>query len=84
MTAETRVSAGGRVVIPKNVREMFGLEVGEEVIVDVEGRKIVLKPKKIVEDPVERLYGSVKVKPEPSPKKVAREWAMKELEKETS
>jgi len=84
MTTETRVSAGGRIVIPKDVREMFGLEVGEEVVVDVEGRKIVLRPKKIVENPVERLYGSVKVRPEASPKKVAREWVMREVEKETS
>lgn len=83
MVAETLVSEGGRIVIPKDVREMFGLRVGEEVIVDVEGRKIVIKPKKMVEDPVERLYGSIRVKPEASPKKVAREWVMKEVEKES-
>lgn len=82
--AATKVSAGGRIVIPKDVRKMFRLEVGEEVIVDVEGRKIVIRPKKMVEDPVERLYGSVKVKPEESPKKVAREWAMKEAGREIS
>lgn len=82
--AETRVSAGGRIVIPKDVREMFGLEVGEEIVINVEGKKIVLRPKKIVENPVERLYGSVKVKPESSPKKVAREWAMKRVVKEIS
>jgi AbrB family looped-hinge helix DNA binding protein len=82
--AETRVSAGGRIVIPKDVREMFGLEVGEEIVINVEGKKIVLRPKKIVENPVERLYGSVKVKPEASPKKVAREWAMKRVVKEIS
>lgn len=81
---ETKVSAGGRIVIPKNVREMFGLEVGEEIVVDVEDRKIILRPKKIVEDPVERLYGSVKVKPEASPKKVAREWVTRGVERETS
>jgi len=84
MAAETRVSAGGRIVIPKDVREMFGLEVGEEIVVEVEGRKIVLRPKKMVENPVERLYGSVKVKPEVSPKKVAREWVMERVKKETS
>lgn len=77
-----KISAGGRIVIPKNIRKMFGLEVGEEVIIDVEGRRIVIKPKKIVEDPVDRLYGSIKVKPETSPKKVAREWAAKEVEKD--
>ena len=82
--AETRVSAGGRIVIPKDVREMFGLEVGEEIVINVEGKKIVLRPKKTVENPVERLYGSVKVKPESSPKKVAREWAMKRVLKEIS
>ena len=79
---ETKISAGGRIVIPKSIRKMFGLEVGEEVIIDVEGRRIVIKPKKIVEDPVDRLYGSIKVKPETSPKKVAREWAAKEVEKD--
>jgi AbrB family looped-hinge helix DNA binding protein len=84
MATKTRVSEGGRVVIPKEIREIFGLDVGEEVVVDVEGKKIVLRPKKIAENPVERLYGSVKIKPETSPKRVAREWAMKELEKETS
>jgi bifunctional DNA-binding transcriptional regulator/antitoxin component of YhaV-PrlF toxin-antitoxin module len=63
---------------------MFGLEVGEEIVVYVEGRKIVLRPKKMVENPVERLYGSVKVKPEASPKKVAREWVMKKVVKEIS
>lgn len=84
MATETRVSAGGRIVIPKDVREIFGLEVGEEIVVDVEGRKIVLRPKKMVENPVERLYGSVKVKPEASPKRVAREWATREVEKEIS
>ena len=82
--AETKVSAGGRIVIPKDVREMFGLEVGEEIVVDVEDRKIILRPKKIVEDPVERLYGSVKVKPEASPKKVAREWVTRGVGRETS
>lgn len=71
-------------VIPKDVREMFGLEIGEEIVVEVEGRKIVLRPKKMVEDPVEKLYGSIKVKPEVSPKKVAREWATKRVMKETS
>lgn len=81
---ETRVSEGGRIVIPKDMREMFGLEVGEEVVIEVEGRKIIIRPKKMVENPVERLYGSVKVKPEPSPKKVAREWATRGVEKETS
>jgi antitoxin component of MazEF toxin-antitoxin module len=63
---------------------MFGLEIGEEIVVNVEGRKIVLRPKKMVDNPVERLYGSVEVKPEASPKKVAREWAMKKVVKEIS
>lgn len=45
MVSETRVSEGGRIVIPKRIREIFGLEVGEEILVDIEGRKIVLKPK---------------------------------------
>lgn len=38
----------------------------------------------MMENPVEKLYGSVKVKPEASPKRVARKWMMREMEKEIS
>jgi len=64
------------------MREMFRPEVGEGIVMDVEDRRIVLGPKKTMENPVGRLYGSVKVKPEASPKKVAREWVMKKVLKE--
>ena len=81
---ETRISAGGRVVIPKKMRERFGLKEGEGIIIELEGRKIVLKPKKMIENPVDALYGSARVRPEESPKKVAREWVRRALERETS
>lgn len=45
---------------------------------------MALKPKKTVEDPVEQLCGSVKVKPDANPKKIAREWAVKRVEREIS
>lgn len=78
---KTKVSRGWRIVIPKDVRKRFGLKEGDEIKMEIKDRKIVLKPASIVENPVERLYGMLKVKPEASPKKVAREWMRKKIER---
>lgn len=72
----SKVSVGGRVVIPKEIREKLGIKSGDEVTISLEGRTIKIIPEGI-KKPVEKLYGSVKVKPEESPKEVAREWVQK-------
>ncbi|MDI6807099.1 MAG: AbrB/MazE/SpoVT family DNA-binding domain-containing protein [Candidatus Aenigmarchaeota archaeon] len=76
---ETKISIGGRIVIPKEIRKKLGIQPGSKAIVTLRDREIVVKPKEIIERPVERLWKSVKVKPEVSPKKVAREWLKKHL-----
>lgn len=71
--------SGGRIVIPKKIREMLRIKEGEEVFLEVRNKEIILKPS-IEEEPVKKLYGSVRVEPEKSPKKVAREWMAKKIE----
>jgi hypothetical protein len=51
---------------------MLRIKEGEEILLEVRNKEIILKSS-IEPKPVEKLYGSVKVEPEESPKKVARE-----------
>lgn len=84
MSHKTKVSEGGRIVLPKEIREKFGVKKGESAEIEVEGKKIIIKPESVEENPVEKLYGSAKTEPEESPKEEAREWAKEEMEKEAS
>lgn len=52
------VSKKGWVVIPKKIRERYGIEPGDELAVVDYAETIVLVPKK--GDPIERLRGMVK------------------------
>jgi AbrB family looped-hinge helix DNA binding protein len=79
---ETKISVGGRIVIPKEMRRKLKMEEGEKVIIEIKGRELIIKPKNMVEKPIEKLYGSIKVKPEKNPKKEAREWMRKKIEED--
>ena len=46
MQIERTVSEKGQIVIPKDVREYLGLKSGSEIIFEVKGRVVILKPKK--------------------------------------
>lgn len=84
MGVKTKVSEGGRIVIPKKIRKKFGIKKEEDIKIEVEGKKIILRPESLEENPVEKLYGSAKTEPEQSPKKEARKWVTEKLEKEAS
>jgi len=71
--------SGGRIVIPKKIRDMFRIKEGEEILLEVRNKEIILKPS-IEEKPVDKLYGSIRVEAEESPKKVARGWMAKRIE----
>ena len=58
---EVKLSAGGRIVIPKKMRKALRVEEGDGLLISLEGRRIVITSASMVENPVERLYGSVKV-----------------------
>lgn len=58
---EVKLSAGGRIVIPKKMRKALRVEEGDGLLISLEGKKIVITSANMVDNPVEKLYGSVKV-----------------------
>lgn len=54
-----KVSSKYQITIPKDVGEALGLEAGDRLYIGLEGSKIVLQGLPKVENPTERLYGSV-------------------------
>jgi len=54
-----KILSGYRISIPREVRERFGLKVGDEIYMEVSEGKIILKVKSIPEDPVFSLIGLV-------------------------
>jgi len=70
----------GRLVLPKSIRERYGVEEGSRLIVRGVKGQIVLIPVKSYEKPTEALYGSVKVeRPVEEPKDLARAYVRKRL-----
>jgi len=80
MCLSVEVGKYGRIVLPKQLREKYGVQEGFRLIVtDFRGR-IVLVPVKTYEEPTEALYGCVRLeKPIEEPKRVAREYVRKKL-----
>jgi AbrB family looped-hinge helix DNA binding protein len=70
----------GRIVLPKQIREKYGVREGFRLIVlDFKGQ-ICLVPVNKYDKPTDALYGSLRVdKPIEEPKRVAREYIRKKL-----
>lgn len=45
MQIERTISRKGQIVIPKDVRDYLGLKSGSEIVFEVKGREVVLRPK---------------------------------------
>ena len=70
----------GRVVLPKKIRQKYGLHEGIRLIVTEYMGRICLVPVKTHNKPTEALYGSVKLEnPIEEPKRLAREYIRKKL-----
>jgi AbrB family looped-hinge helix DNA binding protein len=70
----------GRIILPKKIRQKYGMDEGIRLIVTEYMGRICLVPAKKYEKPTEALYGAVKVeKPIDEPKRVAREHIRKKL-----
>lgn len=50
-----RVGKQGRVVLPKEVRDMYGVDAGDEVTLIIRGEELVLHLHKVPDDPLEDL-----------------------------
>jgi len=70
----------GRLILPKELRNKYGVKEGSRLIIrDYEGR-IILIPVATYENPTEVLHGSIKVEsPIEEPKEVARTYIKKKL-----
>lgn len=57
MTSIYRVKMGkqGRIVLPKELREAYGIEAGDEAVILVKGRELHLHPRKVSKDPLQDL-----------------------------
>jgi len=70
----------GRVVLPKKIRQKYGLNEGIRLIITEYMGRVCLVPVKTHDKPTEALYGSVKLeKPIEEPKRLAREYIRKKL-----
>jgi AbrB family looped-hinge helix DNA binding protein len=74
----------GRIILPKRLRQKYGVKEGFRLIITDFMGQILLLPVKKYENPTEALYGSVKLdKPIEEPKRVAREHIREKLFEET-
>ncbi len=57
MTLMYRVRVGrqGRIVLPKELREAYGIRTGDEAIVVAEGEKLTIHLHKVSDDPIQDL-----------------------------
>ena len=70
----------GRIILPKRLRQKYGVKEGFRLIITDFMGQILLLPVKKYENPTEALYGSVKLdKPIEEPKRVAREHIREKL-----
>ncbi|RLF13451.1 MAG: hypothetical protein DRJ66_07815 [Thermoprotei archaeon] len=58
-TYKVKVLSGYRITIPKEVRERWSLEIGDEIEITVEGSKLTLRPVKLMRDPVLGMLGII-------------------------
>ena len=68
MLVKRLIGERGQFVVPKDVREQLGLRAGTEVIVEVKGNEMVVKPTKTPQEIVEEFCSSsrrIKIKGDP-------------------
>jgi len=73
----------GRIILPKEIRERYGVGERSRLIIREREGEIVLIPVRRYERPTEALYGSVELEePVEEPKRVAREHVRRKLVEE--
>jgi AbrB family looped-hinge helix DNA binding protein len=70
----------GRIVLPKKVRQKYGVQEGVRLLITESDGYLCLVPVKTYEKPTEALYGSISIDmPLDEPKQVAREHIRRKL-----
>lgn len=69
-----KIRKEGRLVIPKSIRDEYGLEEGMEFELRASKTGLELTPFKRYRHPTKALYGSIKVEPIDEPKELARKY----------
>ena len=83
MNLSVEIGKYGRIVLPKELRDKYGVREGSRLIIRDYKGQIVLIPVTTYEKPTEALHGSVKVEPPiEEPKDVARAHIRKRLVEE--
>jgi len=50
-----RIGRQGRIVLPKELREVYGVDAGDEAVILVRGRELNLRLRKVSKDPLQDL-----------------------------
>ncbi len=80
MKLSVEVGKYGRIVLPKRVRQKYGMHEGVTLIITEYVGRVCLVPVKIHEKPTEALYGVVTPdQPIEEPKQMARDYIRKKL-----
>jgi len=80
MTLSVEIGKYGRIVLPKELRDKYGVKEGSRLIIRDYRGQIILLPVTTYEKPTEALHGSVKVEhPIEEPKEAARTHIKKRL-----
>lgn len=80
ISLSVEVGKYGRMILPKDLREKYGVREGSKLIITTLAGEIILIPVKNYEKPTEELYGSIKLdRPIEEPKEFARTYARKKL-----
>lgn len=83
MVTDVVVGKEGRVVLPKKIREKYGVKEGDKILVREFGSQILLIPIDKYEKPTKALHGSVKIRKRiDEPKELARKYMRKKMEEE--
>jgi AbrB family looped-hinge helix DNA binding protein len=83
ISLSVEVGKYGRIVLPKEIRERYGMGENSRLIIRERGGALILIPVRRYERPTEALYGSVELeRPIDEPKKVAREHVRRKLVEE--
>ncbi len=82
MTRDIMVGKEGRLVLPKKIRDKYGVKEGDRILVREFGSQILLIPVDRYDKPTKALHGSLKTKRIDEPKEVARKYIRRKLAEE--